>query len=207
MFLTHRSRRVPLVVKRNSLYLPVCLLDGVNDVLVQPLTTEIDQTAENLGETPEENKKTDENLGETPEENKKADKILGETPEENKKTDDDEHQHLGRSAPVLGPGSRLEDLRKRLKELSAPIYGTKETLWKRLMEAEARAEAKRKEEEYLAQRSKELESAGEPKPGMVLPGPDAPSELERAQHELTHIPSRRWCEYCQMGKGAADPHS
>eukprot|EP00971_Amphidinium_carterae_P255248 5067022-Amphidinium_carterae.1 len=44
---------------------------------------------------------------------------------------------------------------------------------------------------------------------MVLPGPETPSELERAQaaqHELNHIPSKRWREYCQLGKGAAEPH-
>eukprot|EP00971_Amphidinium_carterae_P256861 5099486-Amphidinium_carterae.1 len=29
--------------------------------------------------------------------------------------------------------------------------------------------------------------------------------MERAQHDLTHIPPRRWCEHCQLGKGTTEP--
>eukprot|EP00971_Amphidinium_carterae_P021398 422138-Amphidinium_carterae.1 len=63
--------------------------------------------------------------------------------------DQDQHQRLSRSAPVLGPGSKVEDLRRRLKELGAPAYGAKQQLWERLMEFEARVATKEREREYL----------------------------------------------------------
>eukprot|EP00971_Amphidinium_carterae_P299620 5953018-Amphidinium_carterae.1 len=131
---------------------------------------------------------------------------IAEHAEQDTRPRQEEHQSLARSAPVLGPGSKVEDLRRRLKELGTATYGTKQQLWERLMENEARVAAKEREKEYLEARSKELEQAGEPRPGRILAGPESPGELERAQHELTHIPAKRWCEYCQLGKGAAEPH-
>ena len=71
-------------------------------------------------------------------------------------------QALGRSAPVLGPGSKVEDLRRRLKELGCAIYGSKEVLWKCLLEAVTREDVKAKERIYLEERAQELELAGEP---------------------------------------------
>eukprot|EP00971_Amphidinium_carterae_P058973 1166070-Amphidinium_carterae.1 len=86
---------------------------------------------------------------------------------------------------VLLAGSRVEDLRRTLKKLGAPTYGTMQQLWERLMENEARV-AERAREGVL-----ELEQAGEPRPGRILAGPESPSKLQRAQPELTHIPSKR----------------
>ena len=39
---------------------------------------------------------------------------------------------------ALGPGSRVELLRGRLRELKEPIWGTKQVLWSRLAKAEIR---------------------------------------------------------------------
>lgn len=30
-----------------------------------------------------------------------------------------------------------------------------------------------------------------------------PSQLEREEHELTHLPFRDWCPYCVQGKGVS----
>eukprot|EP00971_Amphidinium_carterae_P304281 6046717-Amphidinium_carterae.4 len=65
---------------------------------------------------------------------------------------------------------------------------------------------RRKEAELLEQRREELEQATGPIAPRLMSAPEEPSPLERAQHELTHIPARRWCELCQMGRGQADAH-
>ena len=49
----------------------------------------------------------------------------------------------------------------RLRELGAPIYGTKDVLHRRLCEYEQIAARKKKEEEYLETRRKELAVATE----------------------------------------------
>ena len=33
-----------------------------------------------------------------------------------------------------------------------------------------------------------------------------PSDLERQQHEITHLPPARWCEVCLLGRGLEDAH-
>ena len=39
-----------------------------------------------------------------------------------------------------------------------------------------------------------------------LPQPKQPTAQERAEHELTHLPYRSWCETCVRTKGRADNH-
>ena len=36
--------------------------------------------------------------------------------------------------------------------------------------------------------------------------PGEPTEQEREEHELTHIPFRAWCGACVGGKAQNDPH-
>ena len=58
-------------------------------------------------------------------------------------------------APVLKTWSSIKELHSRLRELGAPIYGTKDVLFRRLCEYEQIAAKKKKEEEYLEMRRKE----------------------------------------------------
>ena len=39
-----------------------------------------------------------------------------------------------------------------------------------------------------------------------IPAPRQPTEQERIEHELTHLPYRSWCPLCVQGKGRADNH-
>ena len=45
-----------------------------------------------------------------------------------------------------------------------------------------------------------LANAGAPYVPMLMPSIALPTDLERTMHELTHIPSKVWCEFCQRGK-------
>jgi len=109
-------------------------------------------------------------------------------------------------APVaLGPNSRVEILRGRLKELKEPIWGVKQVLWNRLAKAEIRVLEEQKERELLEQRH-ELRIAGIPVDVHEVPAPRQPTPQERARHELTHTPPEKWCEECVMGQDAEDAH-
>lgn len=107
----------------------------------------------------------------------------------------------------LTADSKVGDLKARLKQLSAPIWGTKAQLWERLQEREAEVEYHRSVEAQKHRREEDLnkdpEGARQP---MVLAGPEAPSVAERELHELTHLPYAPWCESCVRGRGRDLPH-
>ena len=109
-------------------------------------------------------------------------------------------------APPLTTWSSVRELHSRLRELGAPIYGTKDVLFRRLCEKEQIAARKKKEEEYLESRRKELAVATELVTPKILPGPTQPSEVQRRQHMVNHVPPAPWCELCVMGRGKDDPH-
>ena len=44
------------------------------------------------------------------------------------------------------------------------------------------------------------------KPARGLTAPAQPTQQERAEHELTHLPFRNWCPTCAANKGRADNH-
>ena len=108
-------------------------------------------------------------------------------------------------APVLKTWSSIEKLHSRLRELGAPIFGTKDVLFRRLREYEQIA-ATKKDEECLETRRKELAVATEPVTPKILPVPIQPSEVERQHHMANHLPPAPWCELCVMGRGKDDPH-
>ena len=107
----------------------------------------------------------------------------------------------------LNSNSLVTHMKGRLKELSAPGWGTKSQLWKRLQERtkldnEARAIA-----DVLAQRESDLTNPSLPPAlPLVMPGVSAPTDEERIRHELTHLPFAPWCEECQRAKGRDMPH-
>lgn len=39
-----------------------------------------------------------------------------------------------------------------------------------------------------------------------VPQPRQPSDEERAQHCISHVPERAWCEACIRGRGKEDAH-
>ena len=104
-------------------------------------------------------------------------------------------------APVLKTWSSTKELHSRLRELGAPIYGTKDVLFRRLCEYEQIAARKKKDEEHLEMRRKEMAVATEPVTPEILPGPIHPSEVERQHHIVNHLPPAPWCELCVMGRG------
>ena len=111
------------------------------------------------------------------------------------------------SSSHLHPDSKVTEMKRRLKELRAPVWGTKAQLWERLQEREAELEYHRSVERSKAEREEALnldpEQARQP---MVLEGPDVPSAVERELHELTHLPFAPWCEACVRGRGKDMPH-
>ncbi len=52
---------------------------------------------------------------------------------------------------------------------------------------------------------KELES-GEAKEAKGVKVPKAPTQTEREQHSLTHLPFEAWCDDCVQGRGKEKPH-
>ena len=110
-------------------------------------------------------------------------------------------------APVLKTWSSIRELHSRLRDLGAPIHGTKDVLFRRLCEYEQIAvRKKKKEDEYLESRKKELVVATEPVTPKISPGQAQPSEVERQHHMENHLPPAPWCELCVMGRGKDDPH-
>ena len=74
----------------------------------------------------------------------------------------------GPPAPVLKMWWSIKELHSRLRELGAPIYGTKDVLSRWLCEYEKIAARKKKEDEYLESRRKELAVATEPVTPKIL---------------------------------------
>lgn len=62
--------------------------------------------------------------------------------------------------PTLNANSRVADLKARLKQLGAPVWGDKARLWSRLQEYEARNAASRNLEAQLQLREEELRWEG-----------------------------------------------
>ena len=109
-------------------------------------------------------------------------------------------------APVLKMLSTINELHRVNAGWGTPICGTKVVLFGRLCEYEQIAARKKKEEEHLENKRKELEVATKPMSRMVLPCPAQPSELERHHHIVNHLSPAPWCELCVMGRGKDDPH-
>ena len=116
-------------------------------------------------------------------------------------------QHSEASSGHLTQDSKTSDMRARLKQLSAPVWGTKAQLWARLQDREAEAEYHRSVEAQKARREEDLnQDPSMARFPMELAGPEPPSQVERELHELTHLPYAPWCESCVRGRGKDVPH-
>ena len=107
-------------------------------------------------------------------------------------------------AEYLDSSSPVEDMRKRLRELRAPVWVTKTQMWRRLLEREA-IERRHLEDQTLLDRRRDLENAIDPTVPRTLNGRDARTESERTSHEITHLPPTPWCETCVLGHGIETP--
>ena len=110
------------------------------------------------------------------------------------------------SGQTCGPWTYLKG-----QGLEEPVEGTqrgsKEILWERLKEYEARLRTSREIAEELKRREEAInrdpESARIP---ADLPVPTQPSEVERELHNLTHLPFASWCEVCLRSRTRDNPH-
>ena len=103
---------------------------------------------------------------------------------------------------VLSAWSPVAALRDRLKALKGPIYGTKDELWKRLCEYEARAEQQLRERQWIEARKNELIQGARPHEAEILDAPSKPEDpMDVERHDVTHIPPMPWCLACRLGKG------
>ena len=50
------------------------------------------------------------------------------------------------------------------------------------------------------------EETDEGRAPVAMPVPDGPSNHEREEHELTHVPFRSWCEHCVKGRARSRAH-
>ena len=111
----------------------------------------------------------------------------------------------------LGPQSRTDELRDRLKQLKAPIWGTKHELWTRVVKEETRAELRLQERRWVEGRAKQLSDAAE---GSTIiqelrQPKEAPlSKEEVEKHALTHLPPRPdWCRTCALARTRKRDHT
>ena len=112
----------------------------------------------------------------------------------------------GSAAEHLDSSSPVEDIRTRLRELRAPVWGTKTKMWSRVLEREATERRHLDEQALLDRRRRDLERAIDPTEPKTMKGPDVPTESERTAHEITHLPPAPWCETCILGRGIEAPH-
>jgi len=106
----------------------------------------------------------------------------------------------------LSAWSPVSGMRIRLRELKAPIWGTKEQLWARLVDYETQHAGEQALREKLARalaERREGQAEVAPRP---LPQPVEPREVEKKAHEVTHIPSKSWRRWCVLGKAKQRAH-
>ena len=86
----------------------------------------------------------------------------------------------GPPRPILGPDSRVEALRARLRELREAIYGTKNELWVRLSKAETREQARLDVMAELGQRHAAATAGAPVLAPRIVKTPREPTAIESA---------------------------
>ena len=100
-----------------------------------------------------------------------------------------------------------EQLKPGGKDISQPPLQHK-TVYedKRRADEEYCYDEPRRAEEGTTTEDKMPENSQEARKAVGLRSPTMPSESERKQHELTHLPYRDWCQHCVSGKGKENHH-
>ena len=108
-------------------------------------------------------------------------------------------EHVDVEGVRLGPDSSARELRAGCQRLGLGMSGSKNFLYRRLV-AHSK---KRALEDSLA-----LENAARPHVHQPRgePVPEQPTDEQRAEHELTHVPFKKWCDYCVSSRSRRDAH-
>ena len=112
---------------------------------------------------------------------------------------------LGAEEALLTNESSVYKLRAKCVELGRAVWGTKQQLYERIQVAEKLKRKRDNEIDRIKQAA--ADTAKGISTAKVLPVPEMPSEEEQRKHELTHLPTARWCTICQMGKASPRPTS
>eukprot|EP00972_Heterocapsa_arctica_P036208 5328484-Heterocapsa_arctica.AAC.1 len=75
-----------------------------------------------------------------------------------------------------------------LRELGAPVYGTKAEKWARILKAENEIAKEEEISQLIEERQLRRRDRGEVYVPTLLPAPWEPSNLERFTHESSHCP-------------------
>ena len=110
--------------------------------------------------------------------------------------------------PGLRSWSPVGAMRSRLSLLKAPLYGTKDVLWARLLEYE---QISRKEKALQNELAHELEQrrqglSEQERSAVPIPVPETPSQEQIEAHNLMHFLSKSWCKWCMYGKAVQVGH-
>ena len=97
-------------------------------------------------------------------------------------------------------------MRTYLKGSGAAVWGTKDVMWERILLMEKHARGERALQQQLAEDLERRRAGQDVLVPAQLPQPVEPTAEERRGHELTHVPSKPWCRWCQMGKAKQLPH-
>ena len=108
-------------------------------------------------------------------------------------------EHVNVEGIRLGPDSSARELRAGCQRLGLGMSGSRNVLYRRLV-AHSK---KRALEDSLA-----LENAAKPHVHQPRGEPVAeqPTDEQRAEHELTHVPFKKWCSYCVSSRSRRDAH-
>ena len=107
---------------------------------------------------------------------------------------------------VLTIHSSVKAMKKRLAELRAPLYGTKNELIDRLGKYEILRERERLDYRWQLKRAQDIAAGELPREVTRKEVPETPTLAEVEQHSLTHLPAKRWCLVCLLAKSKDDPH-
>ena len=107
--------------------------------------------------------------------------------------------HVDVEGVRLGPDSSARELRAGCQRLGLGMSGSKNVLYRRLLSHSK----KRALEDSLA-----LEHAAKPYEHQPKgeAAPDQPTPEQVAEHELTHIPFKKWCSFCVSCRSRRDAH-
>ena len=107
--------------------------------------------------------------------------------------------HVTVDGIMLGPESSARELRAGCQRMGLSMSGSKSVLYRRLVGHSK----KRALEDAVA-----LENAAKPHEHQPRgePQPEQPTPKEIAEHELTHVPFKKWCEFCASSRSRRDAH-
>ena len=195
------GKRIPLALRRNSLYLYATFADvlGWTD---RPLIAPVAEEEADL-EMPNAEPAAPDGQGDAdlPVPAEAVPEAQPEPAEAVPAAEEDDVPVFLGTTP-LHPGSRLEAMRQRLRELRGAVYGRKSELWTRLQRYEKARLRENVAQAEIERREREL-ADGPPsvRPGpLMIPGVTTPTAIEVESHELNHIPPKPWCLACQRGK-------